>query len=52
MDDATLLEQLDEYLDETVAIPNDPDTILHVDFIGTGSEEGIANRDRFLPKSP
>ena len=43
LDDEALMKELDAYLDESVVIPHDPGTIMHVDLIGTGSEEDIAS---------
>jgi plasmid stability protein len=39
LDDAALFEFLLGYLDEPVYIPGDPNTIMHVDLLGGGSEE-------------
>src|SRR5256885_12143507 len=42
LDDAALLEFLLGYLDEPVHVPHEPDTIMHMDVIGSASEEDTA----------
>lgn len=42
LDDAALLGELHEFLDERVYMTDDPLSIVHLDLIGGGSEEDIA----------
>lgn len=42
LDDVALFEFLLGYLDEPVHVPNDPGMIMHIDLIGSGSDEDNA----------
>ena len=41
LDDAALLRKLNEFLDEQVYVADDPLSVVHLDLIGSGSEEDI-----------
>ena len=42
LDDAALIAELNEFLEERVHIPNDRRGTVHLDLIGSGSEEDVA----------
>lgn len=42
LDDAALYEFLLAFLDEPLHLPNDPETITHIDLVGSGSDEDNA----------